>query len=77
MANHYAYAELRKAAINNGTPEDIAALVEWMEQHGSSYWNGEYYDIDDGLRLRPIYNWDAHTQEEIDDGLQPDGWEVV
>ena len=77
MTNYCAYTELRDAAINNGTPEDVAALVEWMEQYGGRYWNGEYYDIGDGLRLRPIYNWDAHTQEEIDDGLQPDGWEVV
>ena len=62
MAGYYDYAELRTAALSGGAVE-INALGEWFEQHGSSYWNGEYYDADDGLRLFPVYEWDEETDQ--------------
>lgn len=49
------YEELRSAAIaDDATQEDINALGAWFESNGSTYWNGEYYDADDGIRLYPI-----------------------
>jgi hypothetical protein len=65
MASYYEYEELRAAAAAPGANQaDIDALGEWFNQHGSMYWNGEYYDADDGLRLYPVYKWD----EELDQG---------
>lgn len=48
------YEELRAAATaDDATQEDINALGSWFESNGSAYWNGEYYDADDGIRLYP------------------------
>lgn len=61
----YDYAELKEKAIN-GKQEDINNLGEWFEQYGDRYWNGEYYNADDGMRLFPVY-------KEIDE----DEWELI
>lgn len=64
---YYDYAELREKALSpNATQKDLEALADWLMQHDSSAWNGEYYDIDDGKRLFPIY-----TETE------PDEWTVT
>lgn len=64
MNNYYDYKDLLAAATADGaTQADIDALGEWFEAHGDRYWNGEYYDAD-GLRLYPVYTWDA----ELDQG---------
>lgn len=52
----YSYKELRAAAVAAGASQDaIDALDEWMTSFGNSYWNGECFDIDDGLGLWPVY----------------------
>lgn len=65
MANYYAYEELRaKATSPEATQDDINALGEWFDAHGSIYWNGEYYDAD-GLRLFPINEEVAEDEREV------------
>lgn len=65
MANYYAYEELKAKAISPvAKQEDINALGEWFEAHGSMYWNGEYYDAD-GLRLFPIHEEVAEDEFEV------------
>lgn len=54
--NAYSYRELREKAKKNPTKENLSNLGEWMQQYGNHYWNGEEWDIDEGNRLRPIYN---------------------
>lgn len=57
MANRYDYEELRKRALaENSTTADRLALLEWCDEFLYSRFNGECYDIDDGLELYPIYN---------------------
>lgn len=54
----YEYKELRKKALSeNATKEDRMNLLDWFERHGDTQnqWNGESWDIDEGLRLFPIY----------------------
>lgn len=64
MANYYEYEELRKKALS-GNQEDINALGEWFEQYGDRYWNGEYYNADDGMRLFPVYEEAAEDEWEL------------
>ena len=53
--NRYKYSELlQKATRKNATQEDVDRLVEWFQQYGDQYWNGEYFDAD-GYQLRPVY----------------------
>lgn len=60
--NRYAYAELReKALAPTATKEDRLNLLDWFDRYDIADWNGEYYDLDDGLRLFPIC-------EETEDG---------
>lgn len=58
--NRYSYQELRAAALSpDATQDDLNALGEWFEMYGHSApdaWNGEYWDVDDGNRLFPIYS---------------------
>ncbi len=54
--NEYKYQEYRKKAIENPTEENLNALAEWLFMYGGSYWNGETWDIDNGMRLYPIYD---------------------
>ena len=56
--NYYNYAEIRATALNSRTPEAVNALGEWFSRFGDRFWNGEYYDADDGLRLFPVYGLD-------------------
>lgn len=60
----YSYKELRAAAVAAAATQDaingaingaIDALGEWMTTYGTAYWNGECFDIDDGLGLWPVY----------------------
>lgn len=69
MAGYYDYIELREKAIN-GDQNAVNELGEWFSNYGGMYWNGEYYDADDGYRLYPIY-------EEVDeDDYELKGWEL-
>lgn len=63
--SRYDYEELRAAAVENPTFENMEALADWLENYNMSSWNGEYFDIDDGLRLYPIYG------AEDEDGCFP------
>lgn len=60
----YEYAELREKALSStSTAEDRLALYNWMENYAMSEWNGECFDIDDGLSLYPVYNILEETEE--------------
>lgn len=61
----YDYEELRAAAIDNPTFENMEALADWLRTYDMSSWNGECFDIDDGLSLYPIYG------DEDEDGCYP------
>ncbi|MBQ7818529.1 MAG: hypothetical protein IJ341_02410 [Bacteroidales bacterium] len=63
MANRYDYETLRKNALaENSTKEDRLALLEWCSEFLYAHFNGESYDIDNGLSLYPIYN-------EVEEGV--------
>lgn len=69
----YDYDTIRAKALHpDATAEDRIALMEWLDAYDASAWNGEYYDIDDGLRLYPIEKPIAFE----DDGT-PYEWEYV
>ena len=51
----YDYAELRKAAVENPTFENLEVLADWLRNYDMNSWDGECFDIDDGLRLYPVY----------------------
>lgn len=53
----YDYQELRAKAIENPTFENLEALADWLDyyDYNRKSWNGEFWDIGDGLRLYPIY----------------------
>lgn len=64
----YTYKEKRaKAIAHNSTVEDRLALFLWMEDHDMREWNGESFDIDNGLRLYPIYNITYDKDGEIEE----------
>lgn len=54
--NEYKYQEYRKKAIEYPTEENLNTLAEWLFMWGGNYWNGEAWDIDNGMRLYPIYD---------------------
>jgi hypothetical protein len=63
----YDYKELREKALNeNATVEDRVALYEWLEQYDMRSWNGECFDIGEGLSLYPVYNITDDEVELID-----------
>lgn len=68
--SRYDYAELRAAAMDTRSQEDLDNLASWLIQHGMIYWNGEAFDIDDGYMLRPVY-------ETFDDAVSICRWEIV
>lgn len=69
----YDYDTIRAKALRpDATAEDRLALVNWLETYDASAWNGEYYDIDGGLRLYPVESPIAFE----DDGT-PYEWEYV
>ena len=62
--NRYNYNDLRAAATSeNKTQAEIDALGEWFENYGAQYWNGEYFDADDGLKIAPIIQWDPELEQ--------------
>ena len=62
---YYDYEELRAKAIENPTFENLEALADWLRNYDMNSWNGEFWDIDDGQRLYPIYG------DEDEDGDFP------
>lgn len=62
---YYHFKELREKALSKtATVEDRLNLVEWCSRYDLS-WNGECYNILDGLYLYPIYQG---VGEPDDDG---------
>ena len=60
-STYYNYKELfEKATATGATRADRLALFDWFDQYSIDYWNGEYYQMDDGLRLYPIYVFDCN-----------------
>lgn len=52
----YDYRELReKALAPNATFEDKANLACWFDNYDPYEWNGECYDLGDGIAMRPVY----------------------
>lgn len=71
MANYESYKELRENALKpNATQEEINEFGKWFSQYGDMFWNGEYYDADDGVRVYPIY------REVSEDEFELEGWEI-
>ena len=64
---YYTYQELREAAMSDtATAEDRIRLYNWFEREDGADWNGEYYDLDDGLRLYPVYEYEYDDDGEIE-----------
>ena len=70
--SYYDYPELRAKAVQTRAQADIDALGEWFANYGSDFWNGEYYDAEDGLRLRRV-----EEPESFDENGEVDCWKVV
>lgn len=65
------YKELEQAALSaDATQEDINALGKWFELYGETYWNGEYYTVNDNTRIVPI------DIEDEDGDFHREGWEL-
>ena len=64
--DRYSYKELREAAIKNPTFENCQALAEWLDRYDITAWNGECYDLDDGIRMFPIFWPDKDNPLRID-----------
>jgi hypothetical protein len=63
----YDYSELRAAAFApNATKDDILTLYRWFELYGDMFWNGEYYDADNGIRLYPVYEENSDDFDVVD-----------
>ena len=66
IMGYYDYRELRAAALaSNATQADIDALGEWVHQYGQRYWNGEYFDANNGLRVYPVYRETEPDEYEL------------
>lgn len=69
----YDWEEVKSAALSpNATADDVDALGEWLERYDMLSFNGEYYDLGDGLRLYPVYE----INDRDGDFLGFVGWEV-
>lgn len=65
---YYTYAELRKKALAaDATAQDRLALYTWMEDKCMRCWNGECFDIDEGLNLYPVYDITYDEDGEIEE----------
>lgn len=64
MTGYYDYYELWADAIA-GDQNAIDELGEWFSQHGDRYWNGEYYEAEDGTRLYPVYKEVGEDEYEL------------
>lgn len=62
---YYRYKEIKDAAINNPTYENLERLANWLDRYDNC-WNGEEWNIDNEYHLKPIY-------KQMDE----DEWEVV
>lgn len=63
--SYYDYKELRAKAVSpDATQADIDALGDWFYRYGDRYWNGEFFNADEGRELWPVYKWN----EELDQG---------
>ena len=52
----YDYRELRERALApDATFEDKASLARWFDNYDPYEWNGECYDLGDGISVRPVY----------------------
>lgn len=64
---YYTYQELREAAMSDtATADDRIRLYNWFENDDMADWNGEYFDLDDGLRLYPVYEYEYDDDGEIE-----------
>ena len=50
--------ELLAEALNDPAPDNLNALGEWFERYGSTFWNGEFFMIDEDHRLFRIWDDD-------------------
>ena len=51
----YEYDEALSAALENPSFHNLEELAKWLDVYDPSAWNGEYYDLDEGRRLFPVY----------------------
>ena len=64
---YYTYQELRAAAMRDtASAEDRIRLYNWFEREDMADWNGEYFDMDEGLRLYPVYVFEYDEDGEIE-----------
>lgn len=56
-AHRYNYKEIRAQALSpTATASERKELVYWFQQFANGcYWNGECFDMDEGLSLYPVY----------------------
>ena len=63
----YDYGELReKALAPNATFEDKVDLACWFDNYDPSAWNGECYDLGDGVTMWPMCSVDGEPDENGD-----------
>lgn len=61
------YQELRARAVSrDADAEKRLDFFYWMEEYDRADWNGEYFDIDNGLRMYPVYNITEDDGEIVD-----------
>ncbi len=63
MITYYSYQELEEAALRDPTPENLNALGEWFERYGHTFWNGEFFSVDEDNRLYRV--WDEDIENVI------------
>ena len=64
---YYTYQELRAAAMSDAaTAADRIRLFNWFEREDMADWNGECFDMDDGLSLYPVYEYEYDEDGEIE-----------
>lgn len=56
------YQRLKTKAINTESFEDCLELARWFDRHQTG-WNGEYYDLDDGYIMIPVYDFDPEDPD--------------
>lgn len=66
---YYDYKELEIKALENPTKENLANLWKWFEQWGTSYWNGECYQVNQHYGLYPVFKITIDDDFEIVDYL--------
>lgn len=62
--NEYAYEDLRNAVKVENTTKNRLSLLKWCELYDDT-WNGEYYKLDNGTRIFPIYKNGKLVDAEI------------